>query len=959
MARCKRYLVNGPRPSSAPSALRLFIFLVCVIAFSALTPLLAHAEGYGRISNSLANGQLQVSAGRIAYKAPPPDGQLADWQFENGGPNTFRLRNRKSNLYLTHKNGQVALVANGVGDPASLWELIPTGSPARFQMRPAGSDLTFVATGNNAPVALEPATNADKGSQWTVTWSEMPSFAIERLDKIEDWTKTDRRERNGLLIAAAALVLANDNAKSLELKGRWARIFPYVPAPGPVNKGTDIVLSGRKLDSGSMPFYVAETRVRYTTGLYAVPGEEITLTVPEAFVTKGAQLQIGHVDGARIQNERTNLGRFPYSLVTSAAIDSAAEQETGNRRKVRLRNGFGGIVYIIGHAGFDPGDTRINIAGGVRMPMFQLGKTDLEAWRREIRTYPAPWAEISSASAAVTLPSEMIRKLEQPNIAATGLEDVLRYQDDFVGFRPLRKYPHRVDTDIVLPPGVAGYNGGHVSTVPFGWMETYLNPNEEFTGNWWGLYHEIGHGHQAPTWNRIGNNADVSNNIVLLYARHMFRPSETGKAMALMTLQARRDSFKEVRANFALDQKGRQGRWVDGATPDYFGKLTMFAWLSDQFGWQTFVDAFRAYHAPGFAAPKDIPEQHATLLVELSRATKIDLSAYFELWGAPVSDDARVRIAAIRTGANRNEPLPKWAPDATGGITFELSMPPVTVKPSSGPGVGFLVRNFRFAGSHGDQGSVIWKTSGGKASVSLQYDPACPPCKGSSQILLGVRGTRSGELIWSGEPRIATPDAGSNAVIANWNGTVEIPAKPGGYEICVRHAQSTDASAALAEAKAAEFRDCETVGLALVGAPPTVARVANPTVPVLPGTPARNPASAVNALNVTTVLYATGALHMTGPRQWIEEASNNRKFVFAEEKRDELSVVLFDAGREIRLQLDLNRRRILFSEKNSPFRPFYVITSTSSAGSPSNTAGPPAISPQAPPSAVPPVGRRP
>ena len=108
-------------------------------------------------------------------------------------------------------------------------------------------------------------------------------------------------------------------------------------------------------------------------------------------------------------------------------------------------------------------------------------------------------------------------------------------------------------------------------------------------------------------------------------------------------------------------------------------------------------------------------------------------------------------------------------------------------------------------------------------------------------------------------------------------------------------------------------------------------------------------ASSVNARNVTEVLHAAGKFRMEGPTQWIEEGSNGRKFNFVEEKRDASSVYLFDAGRNMRLQIALQQRQILILQGPSQWRPLYAITGASSAAAGGNVPSSPAAAREANP----------
>ena len=98
--------------------------------------------------------------------------------------------------------------------------------------------------------------------------------------------------------------------------------------------------------------------------------------------------------------------------------------------------------------------------------------------------------------------------------------------------------------------------------------------------------------------------------------------------------------------------------------------------------------------------------------------------------------------------------------------------------------------------------------------------------------------------------------------------------------------------------------------------------------------PPNNPAvarSPTNGRDVKTVRHAAGAFRMIGVRRWVEEDSKGEtKFNFAEESRDDASVVLFDPGRNYRVRLDLKQRQILLAVGAAQFSALYAITEASS-----------------------------
>ncbi len=99
--------------------------------------------------------------------------------------------------------------------------------------------------------------------------------------------------------------------------------------------------------------------------------------------------------------------------------------------------------------------------------------------------------------------------------------------------------------------------------------------------------------------------------------------------------------------------------------------------------------------------------------------------------------------------------------------------------------------------------------------------------------------------------------------------------------------------------------------------------------------------------NVRSATYAQGAYRQTGPRTWSEfDGAGKQTNTFVEEARDEWSVFLFDPARNIRIQIDLYRKKIRYAENGGSYADLYDVTAAA--------AGAGAIA--AKPSVVPPPG---
>lgn len=85
--------------------------------------------------------------------------------------------------------------------------------------------------------------------------------------------------------------------------------------------------------------------------------------------------------------------------------------------------------------------------------------------------------------------------------------------------------------------------------------------------------------------------------------------------------------------------------------------------------------------------------------------------------------------------------------------------------------------------------------------------------------------------------------------------------------------------------------------------------------------------SGITGPNVIRADYNGGLFQSTGNRDWLEVTDDGRTFRFREQNRDAWSVYLYDASRDVRLQIDIYRQMITIADGNGPMRDLYAITS--------------------------------
>jgi hypothetical protein len=372
-----------------------------------------------------------------------------------------------------------------------------------------------------------------------------------------------------------------------------------------------------------------DTRVPnwHSTGLYAPPGEVVTVRVPETAVGKKLTVRIGaHSDSL-------------WALESWKRCPEICRVEPIKSPVVREANAFGGLIYIDVPQKCGIGNLSVEISGAVEAPHYILDKTDLNQWRSQIRRRPAPWAELETKKVILTVPSKVVRKLDNPKEVMEFWDRVLDSCAELAG-RPLdRERPERYVTDVQIS---AGYM--HAGYPIMTWLDqapivTDLGRMKE---GQWGLFHEMGHNHQSRDWTFEGA-GEVTENLFTLYVFDTL----CGKAPRQLRNFDEAGRSKMMRKYF-----GSGGRFEDWKR-DPFLALLMYIQLQEAFGWDAFKSVFAEYRdLPAVERPKDDDGKRDEWMVRFSHAVGRNLGPFFKAWGVPTSEKARSSIAN----------LPLWMP---------------------------------------------------------------------------------------------------------------------------------------------------------------------------------------------------------------------------------------------------------------------------------------------------------
>lgn len=373
-----------------------------------------------------------------------------------------------------------------------------------------------------------------------------------------------------------------------------------------------------------------------STGLYAAPGELVTVTTPaEVAAAGGFHVRVGvHSDGTWGRPEWT---RMP---VVSRRFPIAAA-------KTLVANAFGGLIYIEVPPNARLGSVAVEVEGAVAAPLFVLGETDLDEWRNEIRRAPAPWAEIAGRNMIVTTHSSEVRDLDDPAAVAEVWDRALDLNAELAAWpSSARSSPERFVVDRQISVGYmhSGYplmahldqqanlvDAAHIGACAYD--PTHSN---------WGFFHEVGHNHQADDWTFDGA-VEVTVNLFTLYIYEF---------LCGIPLAENWRGSAEFRA--------AQMAGYDFDDPDFeqwkrepFLALVMYEQIQQGFGWDAYRDVFATYRAlPDAERPKSDDEKRDQWLVRFSRQVGRNLGPFFEAWGVPTSQAAQDSISD----------LPVWMP---------------------------------------------------------------------------------------------------------------------------------------------------------------------------------------------------------------------------------------------------------------------------------------------------------
>jgi len=411
----------------------------------------------------------------------------------------------------------------------------------------------------------------------------------------------------------------------------------------------------------------ARSSLRMSTGLYAPPGEIITISVDQETSELGFSILIGaHTDGLwnkEIIKRHSRIYRT-WSIENTTTI---------------VANAFGGPIYAYIPAGSAFGEINMTISGAIRAPLFVLGETSDFEWIYSEKDNPAPWAELVSNNFIMTVPSSEIRDLNNPSQLMNWWDRALEMEHELYGFEPWPRVERAVfDVQISVGWMHSGYPFmAHDLSVPDVVNYTHMSENGD-----WGMFHELGHNHQwMPS--TLPGTTETSCNFASVY---------------LM------EDLVGVDGHGAVDPEQRRNRmesyFTDGSNISNWSvwtALDTYLIIKEEWGWNPITEALSVYYN---LSPAEVPsteeEEFNAWVLHLSNSTGYNLAPYHAAWGFPLNENTYSAL----------EHLPIWVEDPLRGEFFSYDA---------------IIRNLESNDETTSTTDISWETYDNGTNTSLTF----------------------------------------------------------------------------------------------------------------------------------------------------------------------------------------------------------------------------------------------
>ncbi|CAJ1066156.1 TRPM8 channel-associated factor homolog [Xyrichtys novacula] len=367
-----------------------------------------------------------------------------------------------------------------------------------------------------------------------------------------------------------------------------------------------------------------------STGLYLAPGLKTHIAVPKQILNKGWQVQIG-CQTDRLKHE--SLKRAPR----------VHERFPVTSEMMLVHNLWGGLIYLIAPPKTKEEGLEVTVQIAVPAPYYKSGVTTPAEWAL-LKTAPAPWAELEFANLIMTVPSDVIRDLERPDLLAVLWDDIMK------GIADLAVIPHkfprkeRYVADVQISHG--WMHAGYPVMMHRATAAALVSVEHAKTKGLWGAIHELGHNQQRRCWEFPSHTTECTCNLWSVYVHENVIGMSKEKAHQAMIPENR---------NKRAEEYVKGGRKLSSWS--VWTALETYMQLQEKFGWDSFKKVFAAYHKMS-DCPKGNPEKMNLYAETFSNTVQMNLCGFFKAWGWPIEKATEEKLSKLP--AWNDHPMTKY-----------------------------------------------------------------------------------------------------------------------------------------------------------------------------------------------------------------------------------------------------------------------------------------------------------
>ncbi len=411
-------------------------------------------------------------------------------------------------------------------------------------------------------------------------------------------------------------------------------------------------------------------------GMYAPPGEVVTLEFPAELVGRGYRVLVSpHADDI---TRRAVWYRIP-EVQRSYAMDTST---------LEVGSAFGGSLFVdLGETIPGGGTVQVGVSGAVEQAYFILGKHRNSDWNTELKHRPAPYGIIEGPSFILHDRMDLDPYAKGKDLVdaehLAGFWNRMVEMEDWLNtkFENGRTYAELMNRDYQISAGYA--HAGYPYQVEWNWVPDPFDVEFLRKRGAWGDFHEVGHNHQDGWWTRTME-TEVTVNVFSNYIMEALVTDSTEWSVVPAQVWSRALGAHEAGESYEA--------------MDVWERLCFYLILADQFGWEAFHEFYGSYRADNKDNPDALPsgdaEELDQVLTRFSRIVGRDISPFMNDYGMFPSTAAKDAVSdlegwnpfdlyvvpdALNPEIGSTIQVHVYVPEATTSVSLEVDGVPVAL----------------------------------------------------------------------------------------------------------------------------------------------------------------------------------------------------------------------------------------------------------------------------------------